>query len=94
MKTNEIKKGMKVKTVQLGSAVSGVMMDNLKGNTRLIDVKGSEVGLFDEMGSVYSHDIVAAEVDGEWVEIEHTPKQLKLKEVVAEPIGRGAFPWV
>jgi len=44
----------------------------------------SEVGLFDEMGSVYSHDIVLAEVDGEWVEIEHTPKQLELKQRVAE----------
>ena len=83
MKTNEIKKGMKVKTVQLGPQVTGTMMDNLKGNTRLIDVKGSEVGLFDEMGSVYSHDIVSAEVDGEWKEIEHTPAQLKLKEDVS-----------
>lgn len=84
MKTNEIKKGMKIQTTQLGPAVSGVMMDNLKGDTRLVDTKGSEVGLFDEMGSVYSHDIVFAEVDGEWVEIEHTPKQLKLKQRVAE----------
>ena len=94
MKTNEIKKGMMIKTVQLGTPVTGIMMDSLKGNTRLIETKGSEIGLFDEMGSVYSHDIVSAEVDGEWVEIEHTPKQLKLKEIVAEPIGRGAFPWV
>ena len=84
MKTNEIKKGMKIKTVQLGSPVTGIMMDNMKGDRRLIDTKGSEVGLFDEMGSVYSHDIVLAEVDGEWVEIEHTPKQLELKQRVAE----------
>ena len=84
MTTNEIKKGTRVRTVQLGTPVSGVMMDNLKGNTRLIDTKGSEVGLFDEMGSVYSHDIVSAEVDGEWKEIEHTPAQLKLKEDVAK----------
>ena len=79
MLTNEIKKGMKVRTTQLGYPVSGVMMDSLKGNTRLIETKGSEVGLFDEMGSVYAYDIVEAEVDGKWVSVEHTKKQLALK---------------
>ena len=82
MTTNEIKKGMKVKSVQLGTPVTGIMMDNKKGNTRLLDVKGSEVGFYDEMGSVYSHDIVLAEVDGEWKEITHTDAQLKLKQAV------------
>jgi len=83
MTTNEIKKGMKVRTTQLGTPVSGVMMDSLKGNTRLIETKGSEIGMFDEMGSVYAYDIVAAEVDGEWIPIEHTEKQLKLKATVS-----------
>tara|TARA_A100001201_G_C4066511_1_gene194316 strand:+ start:885 stop:1148 length:264 start_codon:yes stop_codon:yes gene_type:complete len=83
MTTNEIKKGMRVRTTQLGAPVTGIMMDSKKGNTRLIDTKGSEVGLFDEMGSVYAYDIVAAEVDGEWVNIEHTEKQLKLKAAVS-----------
>ena len=94
IKTNDIKKGTKVKTAQLGALVTGIMADNKKGNTRLIDVKGSEVGLFDEIGSVYSHDIVAVEVDGEWKVVEHTPKQLKLKEMVSDTLDRGAFPWV
>lgn len=83
MTTNEIKKGMRVRTTQLGAPVTGIMMDSKKGNTRLIDTKGSEVGLFDEMGSVYAYDIVAAEVDGEWVNIEHTENQLKLKAAVS-----------
>ena len=83
MTTNEIKKGTRVRTTQLGTPVSGVMMDSLKGNTRLIETKGSEVGLFDELGSVYAYDIVAAEVDGEWVNVEHTEKQLKLKATVS-----------
>ena len=73
--------------VDIGVPVTGIMMDNLKGNTRLIDTKGSEVGLFDEMGSVYSYDIVAAEVDGEWVNVEHTEKQLKLKATVSQMWG-------
>ena len=85
MLTNEIKKGTKVLSVQLGVPVSGIMMDNKKGNTRLIDVKGSEVGMFDEMGSVYSHDIVEyQDEDGFWHTVEHTEAQLKLKQQVKE----------
>ena len=83
MTTNEIKKGMRIKSVQLGVPVTGIMMDNLKGNTRLVDVKGSEVGMFDEMGSVYSHDIIVVEVDGNWVDVTHTEKQLKLKQTLS-----------
>ena len=83
MTTNEIKKGMKIKSVQLGVPVTGIMLDNKKGNTRLVDVKGSEVGFFDEMGSVYAHDITLVLVDNCWVEVEHTEKQLKLKQSVS-----------
>jgi len=87
MKTNEIKKGMEIKSVQLGRPVSGIMMDNLKGNTRLVDVKGSEIGLFDEMGSVYSHDITLVKVNNTWVNVQHTPQQLKLKKTVNNFFG-------
>ena len=83
MTTNEIKKGMKIKSVQLGVPVTGIMLDNKKGNTRLVDVKGSEVGFFDEMGSVYAHDIVKVKVDDVCVDVEHTEKQLKLKDNLA-----------
>ena len=78
MKTNDIKKGTEIKTKQLGVAVSGVMMDSLKGNTRLIKTFGSEVGLFDEMGSVYATDIImAVNSDGVWEDVEYTDKQIK-----------------
>ena len=78
MKTNDIKKGTEIKTKQLGVAVSGVMMDNLKGNTRLIKTHGSEVGLFDEIGSVYATDIImAVNSEGIWEDVEHTDKQGK-----------------
>ena len=83
MTTNEIKKGMRIKSVQLGVPVTGIMLDNKKGNTRLVDVKGSEVGFFDEMGSVYAHDIILVEQNSNWVEVEHTEKQLKLKKSLA-----------
>ena len=75
IKVNDIKKGTPVKCTQLGAPVSGIMLDSLRGNTRLVDVKGSEVGLFDEMGSVYAWDICSAKIDGEWVKVELSDAQ-------------------
>ena len=78
VKTNDIKKGTPIITKQLGGRqVSGTMEDNLRGNTRFIHTKGSEIGLFDEMGSVYAWDIVSAKVDGIFVPVELTDKQIK-----------------
>ena len=78
MKTNDIKKGTNIRTKQLGVSVNGIMMDNARGNTRLIKTFGSEIGLFDEMGSVYATDIVMAEnSEGIWEDVEYTDKQIK-----------------
>ena len=78
MKTNDIKKGTEIKTKQLGTSVSGVMMDSLRGNTRMIETFGSEIGLFDEIGSIYSTDIIAVKnSDGYWEDVEHTDKQIQ-----------------
>ena len=81
MKTKDVRKGMEIKTTQLGLPISGVMMDSY-GNrkTRLIDTKGTEVGLFDEIGSVYAFDIIFAEIDGTWKPVEHTEKQTNLRK--------------
>jgi len=87
MKTNDIKKGM---VIQLNNGWYGIMADNMRGNTRMVDVDG----WFREIGSVYSHDIkhywpfhgsaLGAEilVEGVPETVEHTPAQLKLKERV------------
>ncbi len=81
MKTNEIKKGMRIKLAK--PPVTGTMMDNLRGIRRTVDIKGSEIGLFDETGSVYAFDILKVEIDGEWREVQHTDKQLSDKKTVA-----------
>ena len=85
MRTKDVRKGMKVKTTQLGLPISGVMMDSY-GNrkTRLIDTKGTEVGLFDEIGSVYSYDIYYAKDKEGWHKIEHTEKEMKMKKDIEE----------
>jgi len=75
MKTNEIKKGMRV---QLNNGWFGTMFDNMRGNTRMVEVEGD----FTEIGSVYAHDIAKVQVNDAWVKVEHTPAQLKMKKQV------------
>jgi len=74
----DLKKGQKIKSDQLGPGVliSGELLESPKQGkgikkTILIDAKGSEVGLFDEAGSVYSHNIKLAMVDGDWKAVTH-----------------------
>ena len=82
VKTNDIKKGTPIVTNQLGHQVSGTMEDNLRGNTRMITTNGSEIGLFDEMGSVYAWNIVSAKIDGIFVPVELTDKQNKDRQKI------------
>jgi hypothetical protein len=35
---------------------------------------GSEVGLFDDHGSVYAHDVVEVKRDGSWQQVTDQPK--------------------
>lgn len=78
MKTNDIKKGMRV---QLRNGWFGTMMDNRKGNTRMVEVEG----IFTETGSVYSHDIVSVQVEGYgWKSVEHTKAQNELRQRITQ----------
>ena len=71
MTPNDLKKGTRIR---LRNGWYGTMADNMKGNTRLVDVEGD----FREIGSVYATDIVAASIDGQgWVTITPTPAMLK-----------------
>ena len=58
-----IKKGTKLITKQLGVPTNAVAMESIKQGSGLkkvllVDVKGSEIGMFDEIGSIYVDDIV------------------------------------
>jgi len=58
-----IQKGTKLITNQLGVPTRAVAMESIKQGKGfkkilLVDVKGSDIGLFDEMGSVYVQDII------------------------------------
>ena len=58
-----IKKGTKLITKQLGVPTRATALESIKQGrgfkkVLLVDVKGSDVGMFDETGSIYVDDIV------------------------------------
>jgi hypothetical protein len=76
MKTNDIKKGMRI---ILTNGWQGTMMDNMRGNIRVAEIEG----IYTETGSVYAFDIAMAQPlnDGIWHKIELTEKQLDSKKM-------------
>ena len=74
IKAIELKKGDKIKTNHLGLETSGVVLESPKQgrglkSTLLIDCKGSEIGLFDEAGSVYMNQVKKVLRDNTWMEV-------------------------
>ncbi len=80
IKTNDLKSGARIR---LRNGWYATIKDNKRGNVRTAEVEG----LYTEIGSVYSHDIVLALVDGVWVEVEHTPSQLKCRQMTEDLFG-------
>ena len=78
MHIKEIKKGDKILHSHMGSnpPVSGIVMESpIVGrgvrSTLLVDVKGAEVGLFDEIGSIYTKEVLKVFRDDNWLPVEH-----------------------
>ena len=74
IKAIELKKGDQIKTTHLGLETSGVVLESPKQgrglkSTLLIDCKGSEIGLFDEAGSVYMNQVKKVLRDNTWMEV-------------------------
>jgi hypothetical protein len=74
IKAIELKKGDQIKTNHLGLETSGVVLESPKQgrglkSTLLIDCKGSEIGLFDEAGSVYMNQVKKVLRDNTWMEV-------------------------
>lgn len=72
--TNELKKSTRVK---LANGWEARIEDNRKGNVRMATVFGT----YEEMGSIYSHDIIAAFIDNMWVPITQSEKQQSCKKL-------------
>ena len=76
----DLKKGDKILHSHLGTTppVSGYIMESPKQgrgckSTILVDVKGSEVGMFDEMGSIYSREVLKVFRDNNWLPVTGQP---------------------
>jgi hypothetical protein len=76
VKTNDIKKGTKIRLVD---GIEATMQDNMKGNIRLIMVVTPQG---EDWGSTYAHKIKQAFVNGEWADVELTHDQLKLRNAL------------
>tara|TARA_R100001079_G_scaffold70939_1_gene37454 strand:+ start:207 stop:446 length:240 start_codon:yes stop_codon:yes gene_type:complete len=78
MKYKDLVKGDKILTKQLGTPVSGELLESVKQgrglkNIVLIFSNAKEIGLFSEAGSVYASDIVKVKRDGNWLDVTHAP---------------------
>ena len=79
IKYKDLKKKDEVKTTQLGQPISGKLLESPKQGrglkqTLLIWTKGSEIGLFDEAGSVYAHQVQQVFRDGDWQQVIDQPQ--------------------
>jgi hypothetical protein len=76
MKPIDLKKGDTIKHTHLGVETSGVVMESPKQGkglkkTLLVNVKGSEIGLFDECGSIYTKQITKVLKNNTWELVYH-----------------------
>ena len=78
MHIKEIKKGDRILHRHMGSQppVSGIVMESPSigrgvRSTLLVDVKGSEVGYFDEIGAIYTKEVLRVFRDDHWIPVEH-----------------------
>ena len=74
MKTNDLKKGDRVK---LRNGYGAIIEDNKKGNTRLAKVFGA----YTEIGSVYAWDIISVIKEEKVIDIELTESQVKARKL-------------
>jgi len=71
----DVRKGTRV---VLRSGMEAEVLDNLTNRqTRMCKVFGAAHGMYDEMGSVYSSDIVEAHIGGAWEFVTHSTKTLQ-----------------
>jgi len=78
IKYKDLKKGDKILTKQLGTPVSGNLLESVKQGRGLkkivlIYTNAQEIGLYGETGSVYAWDILKVKRDGNWLKVTHAP---------------------
>ena len=80
IKYKDLKKNDQIRSTQLGAPVSGKLLESPKQGKGLKQViliwtKGTEVGMFDEHGSVEASDISEVFREGRWHQVTGQPQQ-------------------
>jgi len=75
----DLKKNDEIKTTQLGTPITGKLIESPKqgrGLKRAILIwsNGSEIGMFDEHGSVYAYQVTEVKRDGAWQQVTGQPQ--------------------
>ena len=84
MLANDVKKDM---PLLFNDGSEGIMADNTRGVSRMMRAPN----MFNQeltLGGKYIFDIYKVQIDGEWVEIEFSPAQLKKKALIQTVMGR------
>ena len=86
IKYKDLKNKDEVRTTQLGEPVSGKLLESPKQGrglkkTIMIQSKGSELGFFDEAGSVYANDVSEVKRDGAWHQVTGHPETKGAKDL-------------
>ena len=82
----DLKNKDEVRTTQLGTPVSGKLLESPKQGrglkkTIMIQSKGSEIGMVDEAGSVYAHEVSEVLRDGVWHQVTGQPQLKSAKDL-------------
>jgi aconitase B len=89
MEYKDLKKGDKILSKQLGTPISGKLLESPKQGkglkkTILIYSNGEEVGMFSEAGSVYATDILKVNRDGTWHNVTGQPNSNNVDQMLED----------
>jgi hypothetical protein len=96
MKYEDLKKGDKILSKQLGTPISGELLESPKQGkglkkSILIYSNGEEIGMFSEAGSVYASDILKVNRDGTWHNVTGQPCSNDVDQMLEALEARNGF---
>ena len=96
MKYEDLKKGDKILTKQLGTPISGELLESPKQGKGLkkailIYSNGEEIGMFSEAGSVYATDILKVNREGTWHNVTGQPDTEDQEKMLEALEARNGF---
>ena len=93
IKYKDLKKNDWLRTTQLGMPVTGKLLESPKQGrglkkTILIFTQGKEIGMFNEAGSVYAHQVTEVKRDGAWQDVTEQPKTQDQDAMLAQLVTK------